>query len=268
MRASLIFAIPGTLSQGTYFDYYEDNDVETINLPNSSTDDDNLPSFGDFNYESESNSEGVEYFEIMSYSGDEPPVSLGDDDSQRKFFHDGFNAQEEDDGTLTSLVKYQIKKTKKRLKNVKPPKKQKLDKKQENYQEIKYLESKSAQSSLQWLDILSHIHMVEIGNIGKNYALKSKEITKKLGEYGCWCSLLFPPKKKKRNRKRRPVYEAPTDWSQQYKIPPISNRQDDGSFKVDRYDSACEKLVKCMYCVEGKNFGNPHNCKYKGKKSF
>lgn len=56
------------------------------------------------------------------------------------------------------------------------------------------------------------------------------------------------------------------EWSQQYKIPPISNKQDDGSFKVDRYDSACEKLVKCLYCVEGKDFGNPHNCQYKGKK--
>ena len=208
MRASLLFAIPGTLAQGNYFDYYEDNDIETINLPEGSVDDDSLPAFGDFNYESESNPEGIEYFEITSYSGDEPEVSLGDDDSQRTFLHESFNAQEEDDGTITSLVKYQIKKTKRPSKK---SKKQKLDKKQDNYQEIKYLESKSAQSSLPWLDMISHIHMVEIGNIGKNYAVKSKEMTKKLGEYGCWCSLLFPPKKKKRNRKKRPVYEAPTN---------------------------------------------------------
>jgi len=264
MRASILFAIPGTLAQGGgYFDYYDAND--TINLPERSGDDDNLPSFGDFNYESESYSEGAEYFEITSYSGDEPEVSLGDDESQRKILHDGFNAEEEDDGTISSLVQYQIKKTKKRPSR--KPKKQKLDKKQDNYQEIKYLESKGAQSNLPWLDMISHIHMVEIGNIGRKYGVNSKEMTKKLGNYGCWCSLLFPPRRrKKKGKKNKPVYEAPTEWSQQYKIPPISNEQEDGSFRADKYDSACEKLVKCLYCVEGKDFGNPHNCQYKGKK--
>lgn len=282
MRVALL-ALPG-ITLGQLFDY---DGYEEIDLPNESS-----PQFGSFNYDDDYKSdytkpspsnddEQFDYFELeMIGSGqdesiDSADINLGDSESQKKLHFENVNAevtQNEETGEdeVHFKVKYVEPKKKNKFRDASKPKKQKIDRTQENYKEIKYLEkAHSGSSALPWADILSAIRMVKEEKIGKKFAVRGKEIQKKLMNYGCWCPQLFPPKRKKSSKKkkknRKPEVTYPTEWANLYKIPSIKNEKDDGSFVPDVFDSACEKLAKCMRCVEGKDFNNPHQCAYKGK---